>query len=47
MKPMRDIPFWAECHLDADINEPEEASDIVEKARQTSPEFFSVALDVD
>lgn len=47
MKPelKRDVPFWAECHLDEDINEPADVSDIVSRLRDSDPEFTAIALD--
>ena len=43
MKPTYES-HWAECHLEPDINEPEDALDLVLEALDGDLEFFSLPL---
>lgn len=36
---------WVTVHLDPELNEPDDALDIVMDAQRSDPEFFSLTLD--
>jgi hypothetical protein len=41
----REFDGWGDCHLDIELNEPADASDIVETACHADRDFYSVPLD--